>query len=252
MRIVGIIPARLESARLPGKALKDINGLPAIVHTYKRSCLAHTLDAVYVATDSKEICESLRQYGGQVLITGPHRNGSERIAEAINGINCDLVVNVQGDEVLVDPQHIDAIVTEMISDSTVQYCAGVTSFHKTNSPSDFKAVVDLSGNLLYCSRADIPYFSKEAMPALRLKMVFIMGFRRPSLERFVTWPATPLEAAEPNEFLRILEHGEKIKTVYLKDAKISLDTKSDLVEIRAMMKHDKLKSLYTLNSQITP
>jgi 3-deoxy-manno-octulosonate cytidylyltransferase (CMP-KDO synthetase) len=244
-KIVGMIPARLESTRLPAKALKDICGLPAIVHTYMRTRLAKRLDQVYVVTDSPAIREAVLIHGGQVIMTGPHRNGSERIAEAIKKIECDIVINVQGDEILIDPDHIDAIVEPMVRNQDLSFCVGVTPFDKEHSPSDFKAVTDLKGNLLYCSRADIPYRLNQKDPCNhRLKMVFVVGFRRDSLLRFVSWEPTPLEQSEPNEFLRILEYGEKIQTVRVENAHISLDTEDDLREIRLLMEQDSLRHNY--------
>jgi 3-deoxy-manno-octulosonate cytidylyltransferase (CMP-KDO synthetase) len=244
-KVVGLIPVRLESSRLPGKALKDICGLPAIVHTCLRTQFAKRLHQVYVATDSPAIRDVVAAHGGQVIMTGPHRNGSERIAEAVAGIDCDVVVNIQGDEILIDPDHIDAIVEPMLSNHDISVCVGVTPFDRENSPADFKAVTDLKGNLLYCSRADIPYrLHKAATPDSRLKMVFVVAFRRQALLRFVNWEATPLELSEPNEFLRILEHGERIQTVRVENSHVSLDTEDDLREIRLLMAQDSLRHRY--------
>ncbi len=244
-KVVGMIPARLESSRLPAKALKDICGLPAIVHTCLRTQLAKRLHQVYVATDSPAIRDAVLAHGGQVIMTGPHRNGSERIAEAVAGIDADVIVNIQGDEILIDPDHIDAIVEPMLSDRDISFCVGVTPFDRENSPADFKAVTDLSGNLLYCSRADIPYrLQRKDTPPNRLKMVFVVGFKRDALFRFVSWQPTPLEESEPNEFLRILEHGERIKTVRVENAPVSLDTEDDLREIRLLMAQDPLRHRY--------
>lgn len=176
-------------------------------------------------------------------MTGSHRNGSERIYEALKNIEADIIINIQGDEVLVHPDHIGAIVREMIEDDTIHYCVGVTPFNKISSPHDFKAVVDLKGNMLYCSREDIPSSSITGNDN-RLKVVFIVGFRKDSLKQFVEWSATPLEQREPNEFLRILEHGDKIRTVEVKGAQISLDTENDLGEIREIIKKDEIARLY--------
>jgi 3-deoxy-manno-octulosonate cytidylyltransferase (CMP-KDO synthetase) len=240
-----MIPARLESSRLPAKALKDICGLPAIVHTCLRTQFAKRLDAVYVATDSSAIRDAVEAHGGRVIMTGKHRNGSERIAEAVASIDCDLVVNVQGDEILIDPDHIDAIVEPMIADQDISFCVGVTPFDRENSPADFKAVTDLKGSLLYCSRADIPYrMHRTEHPVGRLKMVFVVGFRRQALFRFVNWEPTPLELSEPNEFLRILEQGERIQTVRVENSHVSLDTEEDLREIRLLMAQDTLRHRY--------
>jgi 3-deoxy-manno-octulosonate cytidylyltransferase (CMP-KDO synthetase) len=245
LKVIGMIPARLESSRLPAKALKDICGLPAIVHTCLRTQLAKSLHQVYVATDSPAIRDAVVAHGGQVIMTGPHRNGSERIAEAVAGMACDLVVNVQGDEILIDPDHIDAIVQPMLDNPGISFCVGVTPFDREKSPADFKAVTDLSGKLLYCSRADIPYrLYPNKAPENRLKMVFVVGFRKEALLRFVSWNSTPLEESEPNEFLRILEQGEQIQTVRVENSHVSLDTEEDLREIRALMAQDALRYRY--------
>jgi 3-deoxy-manno-octulosonate cytidylyltransferase (CMP-KDO synthetase) len=244
-KVVGMIPARLESSRLPAKALKDICGLPAIAHTCLRTQLAKRLHEVYVATDSPAIRDAVLAHGGQVIMTGPHRNGSERIAEAVAGIDGDVIVNIQGDEILIDPDHIDAIVEPMLSNPALSFCVGVTPFDRENSPADFKAVTDRAGNLLYCSRADIPYrLHRGAAPENRLKMVFVVGFRRQALLRFVNWEPTPLELSEPNEFLRILEYGERIQTVRVENSHVSLDTEDDLKEIRLLMARDTLRHRY--------
>ena len=112
MRVVGLIPVRMESTRLPGKALKDILGLPAIVHVYKRCALAKSLDDLYVVTDSKEIKQQVQEHGGRVLISGKHKNGSERIHEVSKDLECSHIINIQGDEVLVDPKHIEQMKQE--------------------------------------------------------------------------------------------------------------------------------------------
>lgn len=243
MRSVGLIPVRLGSSRLPGKALKDICGLPAIVHVYKRSTMAKRLDDVFVVTDSDEIREAVESFGGQVMMTGAHRNGSERIYEASQRLDCDYIINIQGDEVLVYPDHIDRIAGAVIDDPSVDFSIGVTRYTKVACPQDFKGVLDLQGNLMYCSREDIPSSSVSGEDA-RLKVVFIVGYTKASLAQFVHWSETELERREPNEFLRILQHGGRIRAVEVDDAKISLDTPSDLEEIRRIMQEDELVTCY--------
>lgn len=241
-KIVGLLPVRLASTRLPGKALKEIDGMPAIIHAYKRASLAKSLDEVYICTDSVEIQKVGYQYDCNVIMTGAHTNGSERIYEASMEVEADIIVNIQGDEVLVMPSHIDLVVNAMLSDDGVEYTLGLTNFDKQNSAQDFKGVTDLFNNLIYCSRSDIP--NSSINQNIVKKVVFIVGFTRASLEQFVSWPETPLEKAEPNEFLRIIEHGHKIKTVFMENAHISLDTASDLDEIRLLMKSDPLRDIY--------
>ncbi len=241
-RVVGLIPVRLASTRLPGKALKDICGLPAIIHTYKRSIMASRLDDCYICTDSLEIKQVAEKYNCKVIMTGDHRNGTERIFEVAQNLDFDIIINIQGDEVLVNPEHINAIAELMLNDSKVEYALGLTDYNKSNTPQDFKGIVDLNNNLIYCSRSDIPNQSINVTPFK--KVVFTIGFTFESIKQFVNWPETPLERAEPNEFLRIIEHGHKIKTTYFDNAHISLDTLDDLNEITSIMKTDTLVSLY--------
>jgi len=244
MKAVGIIPARLQSSRLPNKALVDIAGLPMVVHTYKRAALAKKLADVYVATDSELIKEAVESYGGKVIMTGTHhQTGSDRIAEACRSIECDIVINIQGDEPLVNPDHIDAIVEPLIKDPSIQISVGVTPYHKKNSPSDIKAVLDLDDNILYCSRADLPSNARTPVNEM-LKMCFVVPFRKEFLLKYTSLKPTPLETIEYNEYLRVLEYGIKIKAVRIKDAKISVDTPDDLEEVRKLMQKDRLKKKY--------
>ena len=237
-KIVALIPVRLESSRLPGKALKDIGGIPAVVHVYKRAMFAKTLNEVYVCTDSNEIEAVCKQYSCKVIKTSKHRNGSERIYEASKLIDADLIINIQGDEILVNPDHIDLIAKKMSSNLNIEYCMGVTPFHKLNNPQVFKVVLNSKKEIIYCSRSDIP--NQTIVQTKLQKLVFIVGFTKKSLKQFVLWPESRMELAEPNEFLRIIENGKKIQTVDLKDAFISLDTQDDLREIRQRMLADLL------------
>lgn len=243
-KAVGLIPVRLESHRLPNKALVDIMGDPMIVHTFKRCQLAQSLDEVFVATDNLKIREVVESNGGKVIMTGNHhKTGSDRIAEACASIDVDIVVNIQGDEPLVYPDHIDTIVEPLLKDPAIQIAVGVTSYKKKLGPDDIKAVLDLEGNILYCSRTDIPSNARAEVEEL-LKMVFIVPFRKNFLLQYADWEPTPLEKIEYNEYLRILEHGVKIKAVKVKHAHISVDTPVDLEKIRILMEKDKVRLCY--------
>lgn len=244
MKIVGMIPARLQSKRLPDKALVDILGLPMIVHTCKRAAMAKQLDEVCLATDSDKIREVAQAHGIKVIMTSPnHACGSDRIAEAIQNVPCDIVVNIQGDEPLVYPDHIDAIVQSLKETSDAKCALGVTDYYNKNSPSDIKAVLDLQGNVLYCSRSDLP--SDVYSPVEKLaKLCFLVAFRKSFLLQYAAWPPTPLERIEYNEYLRILEHGEKIRAVKIDGAKISVDTVEDLEIVRRLMEEDELRHKY--------
>ncbi len=245
MKAVAIIPVRLESNRLNKKAIVDICGLPMFVHTYKRAKLAKLLDEVYLATDSDLIAKIASKYNVNVIMTSSkHKNSSERIAEACSNIDCDIIVNIQGDEPLLYPEHIDKIVSPMIENDQIQVSMGITNFSKYNSESDIKGVIDLNNNLLYCSRNDIP-FNSLTIDRLNLwKLVFIVPHRKKYIQKYLDWEPTPLELIEDNHFLRLMEHGIKIKCVKVSNAKISVDTTEDLEEVKKIMKNDILQNKY--------
>lgn len=246
MKIVGIIPARLKSSRLPNKALADIEGLPMIVHVFKRTELSSVLDEVYVATDSREIRDAVVKFGGKVLMTSKkHQTGSDRIAEAAADMKVDIVVNIQGDEPLLNPEHINKAVEPLVQDKNVNVSMLVTPYSKKNSPSDIKAVLDLDNNMLYSSRNDLPSDARRKVNKM-WKVCFLVPFRKEFLLRFASWEQTPLEKLEFQEYLRILEHGYKIRAVPVDNAHISVDIPQDLIEVRKLMKSDKIKKRYML------
>ena len=245
-KVICMVPARLGSTRLPGKALKDIMGLPMIIHTCKRAQLAKTIDAVYLVTDTDEELKTVGEsHGINVVMTGlPPSNATRSSAKAAENIDYDIAVVLQGDEPLVNPDHIDAIVQALLDDPSLQISIGATPFTKHNSLSDIKAVLDLEGNVLYCSRADIPVTNNKGEVKEMNKLCFIVPFRKSMIEEYATWEETPLEKIEDNHFLRILEHGIRMRAVKIEGSKISVDTQSDLDEVREMMKGDKVRLRY--------
>lgn len=244
MKVVGMIPARLQSSRLPEKALIEIYGLPMVIHTCKRAQKAESLDDVYLATDSEKIKKAAESYGIKVIMTSSqHQTGSDRVAEACSNIDCEIVVNIQGDEPLVKPEHIDAIVDPLLKNLSLQVAVGVTSYTKKNRDSDIKAVLDLESNIMYCSRNDIPSDVRTQAREM-LKMCFIVPFRKEFLLQFASWEPTPLETIEYNEYLRVLERGVKIRAVRIRDAGISVDTPEDLQVVKEMMKKDIIRTEY--------
>jgi 3-deoxy-manno-octulosonate cytidylyltransferase (CMP-KDO synthetase) len=244
MKVAVIVSARINSKRLPGKALADIDGMPMVIHTCKRSALAKRVDVVYLATDSDEIKLVAEEYGVKVIMTSNlHTNSSERAAEACEQIDADIVVNVQGDEPLVYPNHIDEVLEPMFRDHSPDVTMGVTKFKRKNSPGDIKAVFDGQGKILYASRNDIPCFFDQEETHM-WKMSFIVPFKKAILQKYLTWEATPLELIEDNHFLRIIENGVDIHAVVVDQAKISVDNTQDLEEVREEMKTDKIKNQY--------
>lgn len=238
-RTIAILPARLESSRLPNKALADICGLPMIVHVYKRCLLSEYLDDVFVATDNEKIKAAVESHGGKVIMTSPdHQTGTDRIAEAAASLDVDIVVNVQGDEALVNPSYIDKVVEALYQNEDVNVSILVNPYSKRNSPSDIKAVLDESDNVMYFSRADIPSDARVENPPM-LKAYHIVPFRKDFLLTYADWKKGALESIEFNEYLRILEKGYKIKAVHVESDAVSVDTADDLEYVRDKMVTDR-------------
>lgn len=238
-KAVAILPARLESSRLPRKALADICGLPMIVHVYKRCLLANVLDEVYVATDNSEIKECVEKYGGKVIMTSSnHKTGTDRIAEAAKNIDADIVVNVQGDEALVNPKYIDKVVNELWDNPDINVGILVNSYSKKNSPSDIKTVLNDFNDVMYFSRADIPSNARVDNPPM-LKAYHIVPFRKNFLLQYAQWDKGNLEKIEFNEYLRILERGHRIRAVHVESDAVSVDTADDLEYVRDKMLTDR-------------
>ena len=237
-KAIAILPARLESSRLPRKALKDICGLPMIVHVFKRCLLSKKLDEVYVATDSFEIKEVVEKYGGKVIMTSSkHETGTDRIAEAALELDAEIIVNIQGDEALVNPKYIDRVTNELIENPDINVGILVNSFSKKDSPSDIKVVLNKNNDVMYLSRSDIPSGSRQNNPPM-LKAYHIVPFRKKFLLEYAQMDRGSLEKIEFNEYVRILENGERIRAVYVESDAVSVDTIEDLQFVRELMPHD--------------
>ena len=237
-KVIAILPARLESSRLPRKALKDICGLPMIVHVFKRCLLSKKLDEVYVATDSLEIKEVVEKYGGKVILTSSkHETGTDRIAEAALELDVEIIVNIQGDEALVNPKYIDRVASELIENPNINVGILVNSFSKKDSPSDIKVVLNKNNDVMYLSRSDIPSDSRLNNSPM-LKAYHVVPFRKKFLLEFSQWDKGSLEKIEFNEYLRILENGERIRAVYVESDAVSVDTPEDLQYVREVMPYD--------------
>ena len=245
-KVVAIIPSRLESSRLPGKALLNIcGGLPMIVHVYKRCMLSNSLDEVYVATDNLKIKDVVESYGGRVIMTSSlHKTGTDRIAEAAKTIDADIVVNVQGDEVLLDPNYINQVVLALHDNPDINISILVNSFNKRNSPSDIKVVLNENDEIMYFSRTDIPSYARDNNHRM-LKAYYVVPFRKDFLLEYSKWKESYLEKIEFNEYLRILEKGYKIKAVHVESDAVSVDTDIDLEYVRGKMISDRFFPLYS-------
>ncbi len=230
-KAVGIIPARWSSTRFPGKPLHLIAGKPLLHHVLERCRQARNLDLVIVATDDVRIAEAAFNWGAEVALTSPkHRSGTDRVAEvARNAKQFAFVVNIQGDEPLVDPQLIDKLIKKLRSDRSIDMVTTAHPFENPGeafSPHQVKVVVDESGRALYFSRAAIP-FPRNPSDIRYLRHQGIYGFRRDMLLRFVQWKAGPLERAESLEQLRALENGVKVHVLITAKGSPGIDTPAD-------------------------
>ncbi len=213
---VVIIPARWGSTRFPGKPLHQIAGKPLLWHVWERCRRARKIESTIIATDDMRIAEAAFAWGAEVALTSPkHQSGTDRIAEvAKHAKDFSLIINVQGDEPLVDPQLLNRLV------STLQQSRQIAIPHQV------KVVIDRTGNALYFSRAAIPS-TKGSGPSLFLRHQGIYGFRREMLLQFVKWKPTPLEQAESLEQLRALENGVRVHVLVTKHGSPGVDTPAD-------------------------
>ena len=230
-KAVGIIPARWNSIRFPGKPLHLINGKPLLKHVWERCLRAKNLDLVVVATDDMRIASAAFEWGAEVALTSPkHRTGTNRAAEVARKTSqFAYVINVQGDEPLIDPRLIDKLVEKLQSNRKVEIVTAAHPFKdpaQAFSPHQVKVVLDLRGNALYFSRAVIPAPRNDGRP-LFLRHQGVYGFRRGTLLQFVKWKPSPLERAESLEQLRALENGVTVHVLVTATGSPGIDTPED-------------------------
>lgn len=229
-KAVGIIPARWSSTRFPGKPLHLIAGKALLRRVWERCEKAKTLDSVIIATDDMRVAEAAFDWGAEVALTSTnHCSGTDRIAEVVRKAkDFAFIVNIQGDEPLIEPRLIDRIVEKLRSDRAIQIVTAAHAFEypkDVRSPHQVKVVVDVAGNALYFSRAPIPFHEKERFLSLRHQGIY--GFRRNTLLQFVKWKPTPLERAESLEQLRALENGVKVHVLINAKGSPGIDTPAD-------------------------
>lgn len=250
MKITVIIPARYGSTRFEGKAIADIMGKPMVQHVYERASRASLVSDVMVATDDERIAAAVRTFGGRVEMTSPtHETGTDRLAEVARRSDADIIVNVQGDEPLIEPAMIDQAIRPLVEDSTLPMGtlkSRITTLHDFLSPNVVKVVTDQAGFALYFSRSPLPNFrdrwndlKDEAFISGKLlcyKHVGLYVYRRDFLLRFASLAPTPLEQAEKLEQLRALENGHRIRVVETEHASIGVDTPADLEKVLEYLK----------------
>jgi 3-deoxy-manno-octulosonate cytidylyltransferase (CMP-KDO synthetase) len=239
-RAVGIIPARWGSTRFPGKALHEIAGKPLLQHVWERCRCAKKLDRLIIVTDDFRIAEAAFDWGAEVAMTSAnHASGTDRIAEVASKLKqFGHVINIQGDEPLIDPKLIDRLVRELQRDRKLEMITAAHPFEDPNdaeSPHQVKVVLNNKGEALYFSRAAIPFVRDASTQSEHFRHQGIYGYRRDLLLRFVRWKTSPLERAESLEQLRALENGVKIQVVMTGSGSPGVDTPEDARTMERLM-----------------
>jgi 3-deoxy-manno-octulosonate cytidylyltransferase (CMP-KDO synthetase) len=249
-RIVAIIPARMGSSRFPGKPLAPLLGRPMIEHVVRRAAMCEALEAVYVATCDMEIRDVVERFGGSVLMTSAeHERASDRVAEAAEQIEADIVVMIQGDEPMITPEMIVSSLGPLLRDSTVS-CVNLVRRIATREeyldPNTIKVVWNADADALYFSRTPIPAIESagDFAQARVFKQVCVIPFRREFLRRFARLAPTPLEQAESIDMLRVIEHGGRVRLVETDVDTHAVDTPEDLRRVETLMKDDPLLLRY--------
>jgi 3-deoxy-D-manno-octulosonate cytidylyltransferase len=240
--VLAIIPARFGSSRLPGKPLASIAGKPMIQHVVERVRRAQLVKSILVATDDERIERAVEGFGGHAILTRPdHRTGTDRVAEVAAHVDAEIYVNIQGDEPLIDPDTVDAVVSAMLEDESVQIatpCTAITQPNEIMDPNIVKVARDFDGNGLYFSRAPIPWVrdTKATVAARHWKHIGLYAFRRDTLLEFPTLPPGELEHIEQLEQLRWLENGFRIRTVETDYGAVSVDVPADIERVEKLLR----------------
>ena len=238
MKILGVIPARLQSTRLPRKVLREIGGVPMVVYVFHRAQACRLLSDLLVATDSEEVVEACHAHHvPAVLTSSDHRSGTDRLWEVSRARMADVYVNIQGDEPLVTTGHIETLVRPFLREPEVQ----VTTLKIRATPEEVesrsanKVVTNRHGDALYFSRLPIPFDRDDGGGITYWKHIGMYAYRRSVLEMYHSLPASSLEQAEQLEQLRLLEHGISIRVLETREPTIGVDTEEDLKAVIALV-----------------
>ena len=242
MKVLGLIPSRYKSTRLPGKPLINIDGMSMIERVYKRASKAKYIDELIVATDNEKIFNEVKRFGGKVMMTSlRHRSGTDRIAEIAKKTNFEIIVNIQGDEPFIPPTNIDKVIAPMLRDRTLKACTLAIRFKDIYDVMDInkvKVVLDKDNYAVYFSRSIIPFNTNASLSKLDLKKtkyykhIGLYAFRKEFLVEFSKMKVSDLENSEKLEQLRIIENGEKIKVITTTLDSYSIDTMQDFEKIK--------------------
>ncbi|MDD2821431.1 MAG: 3-deoxy-manno-octulosonate cytidylyltransferase [Flavobacterium sp.] len=241
MKIIAVIPARYASTRFPAKLMQDLGGKTVILRTYEAAINTQLFDDVFVVTDSDLIYDEIVSHGGKAIKSiKEHESGSDRIAEAVENLDVDIVINVQGDEPFIDAEPLAKVIEVFRNDldkkvDLASLMREITNEDDINNPNNVKVVVDQNGFALYFSRSVIPYPREKNVGVRYMQHIGIYAFRKQALLDFYSLPMQSLEASEKLEQLRYLEFGKRIKMVETKHVGIGIDTPEDLEKARKML-----------------
>ena len=241
MKIIAVIPARYASTRFPAKLMQDLGGKTVITRTYEAAVNTNLFDDVFVVTDSDLIFNEIVSQGGKAIMSiKEHESGSDRIAEAIENLDVDVVVNVQGDEPFINKEPLEKVIEVFKKDldkkvDLASLMREITDWEAIENPNNVKVIVDQNGMALYFSRSVIPYPREKNVGVRYFQHIGIYAFRKQALLDFYHLPMKSLEASEKLEQLRYLEYGKKIKMVETNHVGIGIDTPEDLEKARLLI-----------------
>lgn len=246
LKVIGLIPTRLNSSRLPQKALLLIHKIPLVVHTYRRAKMSKKLDDLFICCDDKKIFQTVKKFGAKAIMTSKHHeNGTERINEAYKKLKkkYDIIVDIQGDEPLISPFHIDQVINFHLKNLKSDIILPTLKIKVKNNTNIVKVIKNKQNLVMYLSRGNIPFEFKKRVNYYD-KHLSIVSFRPDSLEKFALSSKTTLEKIEDIELLRALEIGLKIKSLTLSGDSFSVDVPEDFEKASEVMVNDKYFKLY--------
>ena len=239
-KVIAVIPARYNSTRFPGKMMEILGNRTIITTTYQNVLETGLFDEVFVATDSELIFDEISKNGGKAVMTGEHETGSDRIAEAVQNIDCDIVINVQGDEPFLKKEPLQQLIDIFYEDekkkiSLASLKIQLKESEEIRNPNNVKVITDNNGFALYFSRSVIPFQRELSYDVTYYKHIGVYAFRKEALLKFSSLEMTPLEISEKLEQLRYLEFGKRIRMVETNHVGIGIDTIEDLEKARKML-----------------
>lgn len=242
MKVISMIPARYSASRFPGKLMQDLEGKSVILRTYQATKNTRLFDEVYVVTDSEIIFDEITSNDGKAIMSKKeHESGSDRIAEAVENIECDIVINVQGDEPFTERDSLEKLLNVFKTDinkkiDLASLMVEITDLDEINNPNTVKVIVDQNNFALYFSRSPIPYPRDNQVGMRYFKHKGVYAFRKEAILEFTKLPIQFLEASEKIECIRYLEYGKRIKMVETTVSGVEIDTPEDLEKAKKLWK----------------